>query len=189
MFSVEWRIILVIYEFENKKPLIGKETYIFNSADVIGDVTIGEKCLLYPGARIRGDYGTVIIGDNTAIEENVVIHARPGEVTTIGNHVTVGHGSIIHNATIQDWAIIGMGAIVSDWAEIGRWAVVAEGAVVKNKQYIPDRAIAVGVPATIISEISTDYEITWTEFKRTYNDLAQYRYPRSLKEIGREKLC
>ena len=174
---------MAIYEFENKNPLIGKHSYIFNSADVIGDVTIGENCLLYPGARIRGDYGTVIIGDNTAIEENVVIHARPGDVTTIGNNVTVGHSSIIHNATIQDWAIIGMGAIISDWAVVGRWAVIAEGAVVKNKQKIPDRAIAVGVPANVISEISPEYEKTWTEFKRTYNDLAQTRYPRSLKVI------
>ncbi len=95
-----------------------------------------KNCYIGPGARIRGDYGTITIGDNTAIEENVVIHARPNDITVIGSHVTIGHAAIIHNATINDWAVIGMGSIVSDWAEIGEWAVVAEGAVVKNKQKI-----------------------------------------------------
>ena len=172
-----------IYEFENKKPSIGKDTFIFKSADIIGDVAIGENCYIGPGARIRGDYGSIRIGNNTAVEENVVIHARPDDVTTIGNNVTIGHGSIIHNATIQDWAVIGMGAIVSDWAVIGKWAVVAEGAVVKNKQKIPNKAIAVGVPAKIVSEISEEYEKQWTNYKKIYSDLARNRFPNSLKEI------
>jgi carbonic anhydrase/acetyltransferase-like protein (isoleucine patch superfamily) len=172
-----------IYEFENRKPRIGKGTFIFKSADIIGDVVIGENCYIGPGARIRGDYGSIRIGDNTAIEENVVIHARPGDMTNIKNHVTIGHASIIHNATIHDWAVIGMGAIVSDWAEIGKWAVVAEGAVVKNKQKIPNKTIAVGVPAIVISEISKEYEKQWTKYKKIYSDLARKRFPRSLKEI------
>jgi len=172
-----------IYEFENKKPSIGKDTFIFKSADIIGDVVIGENCYIGPGARIRGDYGSIRIGNNTAVEENVVIHARPDDVTIIGNNVTIGHGSIIHNATIQDWAVIGMGAIVSDWAVIGKWAVVAEGAVVKNKQKIPNKVIAVGVPAKIVSEISEEYEKQWTNYKKIYSDLARNRFPNSLKEI------
>jgi carbonic anhydrase/acetyltransferase-like protein (isoleucine patch superfamily) len=172
-----------IYEFENKKPSIGKNIFIFKSADIIGDVVIGDNCYIGPGARIRGDYGSIRIGNNTAIEENVVIHARPDDVTKIGNNVTIGHGSIIHNSTIHDWAVIGMGAIVSDWAVIGKWAVVAEGAVVKNKQKIPNKAIAVGVPAKIVSEISEEYEKQWTNYKKIYSDLARNRFPNSLKEI------
>jgi carbonic anhydrase/acetyltransferase-like protein (isoleucine patch superfamily) len=173
-----------IYEFENRKPRIGKGTFVFKSADIIGDVIIGENCYIGPGARIRGDYGSIIIGDNTAIEENVVIHARPDNITTIDNNVTIGHASIIHNAKIHDWAVIGMGAIVSDWAEIGKWAVVAEGAVVKNKQKIPNRAIAVGIPAKIVSKISKEYEKQWTEYKKIYSDLAKKRFPNSLKLIN-----
>jgi carbonic anhydrase/acetyltransferase-like protein (isoleucine patch superfamily) len=172
-----------IYEFENKKPNIGKGTYIFKSADVIGDVVIGRNCYIGPGARIRGDYGSIRIGDNSAVEENVVIHARPKDVTNIGNYVTIGHSSIIHNATIHDWAIIGMGAIVSDWAEIGEWAVVAEGTVVKNKQKIPNRIIAVGVPAKNLSEISLEYEKQWAKYKKIYIDLAKKRLPNSLKKV------
>jgi len=172
-----------IYEFENKKPNIRKGTFIFKSTDIIGDVVIGRNCYIGPGARIRGDYGSIRIGDNTAVEENVVIHARPNDITNIGNNVTIGHASIIHNATIHDWAVIGMGAIVSDWAEIGEWSVVAEGTVVKNKQKIPNRSIAVGVPAKIISKISLEYEKQWTEYKKIYSDLARERLPSSLKEI------
>ena len=172
-----------IYAFENKQPTIGKGSFIYESADVIGNVKLGKNCYIGPGARIRGDYGTITIGDNTAIEENVVIHARPNDITVIGSHVTIGHAAIIHNATINDWAVIGMGSIVSDWAEIGQWAVVAEGAVVKNKQKIPDKSIAVGIPAKIISETSAEYEKQWTEFKNIYVDLARERLPNSLKKI------
>jgi carbonic anhydrase/acetyltransferase-like protein (isoleucine patch superfamily) len=172
-----------IYEFENKKPTIGKGTFIFKSADIIGDVIIGGNCYIGPGARIRGDYGSIRIGDNTAVEENAVIHARPDDITKIGNYVTIGHGSIVHNATIQNWVVIGMGAIVSDWAEIGEWAVVAEGAVVKNKQKIPNKAIAVGVPAKIVTEVSLEYMEQWTNYKKIYSDLARRRFPDSLKEI------
>jgi carbonic anhydrase/acetyltransferase-like protein (isoleucine patch superfamily) len=177
-----------IYEFEKKKPRIGKGTFIFPSADVIGDVTIGENCYIGPGARIRGDYGSIRIGNDTAVEENVVIHARPNEKTIIGNSVTIGHAAIIHNATIHDWAIIGMGAIVSDYAEIGEWAVVAEGAVVKNKEKIPDKAIAVGVPAKVVAEITLEYKKQWTEYKNIYSDLARTRLPNSLKVVDISEL-
>jgi len=177
-----------IYEFEKKKPRIGKGTFIFPSADVIGDVTIGENCYIGPGARIRGDYGSIRIGNDTAVEENVVIHARPNEKTIIGNSVTIGHAAIIHNATIHDWAIIGMGAIVSDYAEIGEWAVVAEGAVVKNKEKIPDKAIAVGVPAKVVAEITLDYKKQWTEYKNIYSNLARKRLPNSLKVVDISEL-
>ena len=172
-----------IYEFEEKKPSIRKGTYVFKSADVIGDVIIGGNCYIGPGARIRGDYGSIRIGDNTAIEENVVIHARPDDMTNIGNNVTIGHSAVIHNATIKDWAVIGMGAIVSDWAEIGEWAVVAEGAVVKNKQKIPTKKIAVGVPAKIVSKVSLEYEKQWTRYKKIYTNLASKRFPGSLRKI------
>ena len=172
-----------IYGFEDRKPVIGKGTFIFKSADVIGDVIIGENCYIGPGARIRGDYGSIRIGSDTAVEENVVIHARPGDVTKIGNNVTIGHASVVHNATIHDWAVIGMGAIVSDWAEIGEWAVVAEGAVVKNKQKIPSRSIVVGIPAKIVSKISLEYEKKWTDYKKIYSGLAKKRFPNSLREI------
>jgi carbonic anhydrase/acetyltransferase-like protein (isoleucine patch superfamily) len=171
---------LTVRSFEGKVPRIGRGTYVHPSADVFGDVAIGEECWIGPGARIRGDYGTIEIGDRTSVEDNCVIHARPDETTRIGDWVTVGHGSIIHNATIRDWAIIGMGGVVSDWAVVGEWAVVAEGAVVRQSAEIPERGIAVGVPARVIEKrVSDEYVRQWTDFKGVYVGLAR-RYPTGL---------
>ena len=129
---------MVMYRFEGKKPKIGEGTYMSESAEVIGDVVIGKQCYIGPGAKIRGDYGSILIGNKTSIEENCVLHARPSEMCKVGNMVTVGHGSILHNCTVRDYAVIGMGAIVSDYAVVGVWSVVGEGCVVKNKQVIED---------------------------------------------------
>lgn len=173
-----------IASFEGKHPRIGAGTYIHPSADVFGDVEVGEGCWIGPGARLRGDYGSIRVGSRTSIEDNCVIHARPGEVCTIGDWVTIGHGAIIHNSErIDDWAVIGMGAIVSDWTWVGRWGVVAEGAVVKQRQRIPDGGIAVGIPARVLEKSVDDaYKMEWTRFKETYVDLAR-RYPSGLSPL------
>ena len=173
----------MISSFEGKTPQIGDGAYVHPSADVFGDVVIGGGCWIGPGARVRGDYGRVVIGDNTAVEDNVVIHARPDEQCTIGSWVTLGHGCIIHNATLHDWAVVGMGAIVSDWSDIGEWAVVAEGAVVRQRQAIPAERIAVGTPARVLEKIVGDeYKAEWKHWKEVYVDLAR-RYPKGLKEV------
>lgn len=175
---------MAVGSFGGKSPRVGEGAYIHPSADVFGDVELGRGCWIGPGARLRGDYGTIRVGDFTSVEDNCVIHARPGEVCTIGNWVTIGHGAIIHNAArIDDWAVIGMGGIVSDWATVGRWAVVGEGAVVKQRQEVPPEQIAVGVPARILEKrIDEAYKSEWTRFKETYVDLAR-RYPTDLRQV------
>jgi len=175
---------MTLASFEGKTPRIGMGTYIHPSADVYGDVVVGRGCWIGPGARLRGDYGTIRVGDHTSIEDNCVIHARPGETCTIGSWVTVGHGAIIHNALrVDDWAVIGMGSIVSDWTRIGSWGVVAEGAVVKQRQEVPPEKIAIGVPARILDKtVDEAYKAEWTRFKETYVDLAR-RYPEGWKPL------
>jgi len=173
---------MAVYEFEGRRPKLGKGTYVHPSADVIGAVTMGEGCWIGPGARVRGDYGTIFIGDGTSIEDNCVVHARPNESTHIGKQVTIGHGAVIHNATIHDHAVIGMGSVVSDWTVVGEWSVIAEGAVVRQGQEIPAGHIAVGVPAKLLEKQVTDeYKAEWSKFKALYTDLA-HRYPDGLKE-------
>jgi phenylacetic acid degradation protein len=168
---------VTIASFEGKTPSIGESTYVHPSADIFGDVTIGRECWIGPGARIRGDYCTIVVGNCCSVEDNCVIHARPGEQTTIGNWVTVGHSAIIHTATVHDYAVVGMGAVVSDWAVLGEWAAVGEGAVVRQRQEVPPEHVAVGVPARLLDKaISQDYKELWTRFKKKYVDLA-HRYP------------
>lgn len=171
-----------VYQLENGVPNIGRETWICETAWVVGKVTIGDHCYIGPGAAIRGDYGEVKIGSYTSIEENCVIHARPDESCIIGDHVTIGHGAIIHNATIKDWALIGMGAIVSDYSVVGEWTVIGEGCVVRNNQEIPDGKVAVGIPAKVITDVRDDYKEKWTNYKTLYADLAA-RIPKGLKRL------
>ncbi len=171
----------MISTFEGRTPRIGAGSYVHPSADVIGDVSIGVQCWIGPGARLRGDYGRILIGDCTAVEDNCVVHARPGDQTTIGQWVTLGHGCIVHNATVGDWAIVGMGAIVSDWAVVGEWALIAEGAVVRRRQTIPPDRVAVGTPAELLDKLMTEeLKSEWRGFKQTYVDLAA-RYAVGLK--------
>jgi len=174
---------MAVYSFEGKVPKIGEGTYISASADVIGDVTIGKRCFIGPGARIKGDYGTIVIGDETSIQENCILHARPGETCRVGSRVTVGHGSILHTADVRDNAVIGMGAIVSDYAVVEEWGVVGEGCVVRSRQVIPSENIAVGVPAKIIGTIDGKYKEQWSRYKDIYADLASRRYPEGLEKL------
>lgn len=174
---------MAVYELGDRRPIIGSGSYVCEDATVIGDVTIGADCFIGPGARIRGDYGTITIGDGTAVEDNAVIHARPDERCTIRKMVTLGHSCIIHNAILEDWVVIGMGAVVSDYATVGEWAVVAEGAVVKNKDTVPSRKIVAGVPAKIVADVSDRYVEQWTAFKGIYTDLASKRYPGGYRRI------
>lgn len=171
-----------VFEFEKRVPDIGKNTYISHTASVIGKVTIGEECYIAPGAVVKGDYGEIQIGDGTSVQDNVVVHARPGEITVIGNNVTLGHGCIVHNATVKDEAVIGMGAIVSDYSIVGKWAIVGEGAVVRARFEVPDERIAVGVPAKVIGEVQAHHKEELTRFKNIYRDLA-VRYPKGLRKI------
>ncbi|MEW6069335.1 MAG: gamma carbonic anhydrase family protein [Candidatus Thermoplasmatota archaeon] len=174
---------MTLYEFEGRKPKIDESSYVAESADIIGDVSIGKRCFIAPGAKIKGDYGEIKIGDETSVQENCIVHARPNESCVIGSRVTVGHGAILHNCTIGDSAVIGMGAIVSDWAELGEWSVVGEGAVVTQNQKIPANKIAVGVPAKLIGEVNEEFKAQWNKFKDIYAGLAERRYKEGLKKI------
>ncbi|MDY6864088.1 MAG: hypothetical protein SV062_14010 [Thermodesulfobacteriota bacterium] len=97
---------MAIYSFEGKVPAIHETAFVADSAQIIGNVKIESNCYIGPTAVIRGDYGTINIGEGTAIEEGCIIHARPQGNTIIGKRVTVGHGSMIHNAEIMDYAVI-----------------------------------------------------------------------------------
>ena len=177
---------MTLYEFEGRRPRVAHSSYVCDSATVIGDVEIGEGCFIAPGASLRGDYGSIRVGDNSSIEDNCVVHARPEEECIIGKFVTIGHNATIHNCDIRDYAIIGMSATVSDYAVVREWAVVGEGAVVANGQEIPPAKIAVGVPAKVTREVNEDFKRQWANFKEIYVALARDRYRKGLRTIPEE---
>jgi len=172
---------MTVTSFEGKIPRLGAGAYVHPSADVLGDVSVGRDCWIGPGARLRGDYGSIVLGDCSAVEDNCVVHARPGETCTIGSWVTLGHGCVVHNvALLGDYAVIGMGAVVSDWAEVGEWGVVAEGAVVPQRAVVPAARIAAGVPARLLERpVDDEYRAAWRGFKQIYVDLCE-RYREGL---------
>lgn len=171
-----------LYEINTRKPQIGEGTWIAPSAEIIGDVRIGKNCYIGFGAILRGDYGTIIIGDETAVEEGVTIHARPMGETTIGERVTIGHMAMIHNATIHDLAVIGMQAMICDYSEIGRWAIIAEQALVVNRLKVPAETIYAGSPAKEIGKVQDRHTETWNLAKQVYVDLTD-QYSNSFKQI------
>lgn len=179
---------MAIWQFEDKVPKVGSTSFVSPSADVIGDVVIGEKCYIGPGAVIRGDYGRIRIGDGCSIQENVVIHARPDEETIIGNNVTLGHGCIVHNATIHDNAVVGMGAVISDYVTLEEWAVIGEGALAPRGKHYEKGVIAVGVPAKVIGNINDpkrhEVKEELIRFKHKYMEMAQrFLKPGALKKL------
>ena len=173
----------MLYKFDGKQPTVGKDTYVSDIARVIGDVVIGSNCYIGHGAILRADYGRIEIGDGTAIEEGVVVHAPPGDTNRIGRRVTIGHGAVVHGKQIGRQAVIGMGAVLSIWSEIGEGAIVAEGSVVKLKQIIPPRVVAAGNPAQIVREISAKDEKFWNWGKQLYIDLAKKYLDEGLEPV------
>ena len=176
------RSSLAIYEFEGRVPVVSSTAYVDETATVTGDVTLGAQCYVGPGARVRGDYGKITVGDRTSIQENSVLHARLNEKCEVGSNVQIGHGAILHNCTVKDYAVIGVGAVISDYATVGIWSIIGEGAVVANGQTIPDGKIAVGIPAKVLRDVSETDKQVWAKYKDIYADLA-LRYPKGLKRI------
>jgi len=173
---------LPIFEFERKSPRIGLSSFVNETATIIGDVSIGERCFVGAGAVLRGDYGRIEIGDRTSIQENVVLHARSDDVCRVGNDVQVGHASVLHNCEIMDFAVIGLGSRICDFAKIGRWAIIGEGAVVSARSIVPDEKVAVGVPAKIIRDVTQEDKVTWGFYKEKYAELTA-RYRKGLKRV------
>ncbi|MBI5592669.1 MAG: gamma carbonic anhydrase family protein [Deltaproteobacteria bacterium] len=163
----------MLYKFDGKQPTVSKDTYVSDLARVIGDVVIGSNCYIGHGAILRGDYGRIEIGDGTAVEEGVIVHAPPGDTNRIGTKVTIGHGAVVHGKYIGNLAVIGMGSVLSIWSEIGEGAIVAEGTIVKLKQIIPSRVVVAGNPAQIVREVTAKDEAFWNFGKQLYIDLAK----------------
>lgn len=173
----------MLYRFDGNQPAVGRQSYVSDSAQVIGNVVVGNNCYIGHGAIVRGDYGRIEIGDGTAVEEGVIIHAPPGDTGHIGTRVTIGHGAIVHAKRIGNGAVVGMGAVLSVWSEIGEEAIVAEGCIVKLKQVIPAQVVVAGNPARVMRKITAKDVEFWNWGKQLYIDLA-IKY----LEIGLEPL-
>ena len=126
--------------------------YIAPNATVVGDVQLAENVNIWYGAVLRGDEGTISVGEGTNIQDNAVVH----EETTIGKYCTVGHSAIIHGCTVGDSCLIGMGAIVLGGAVLGEGCMVGAGALVTGKTNAPAGSLLLGSPAKVIRPITEE---------------------------------
>ncbi len=141
--------------FRGAVPQIAASAYIDPSAQVIGNVMVGERSSVWPNVTVRGDTNTIRIGEETSIQDNSVLHCDPGPFAlNIGSRVTVGHQAMLHGCTIGDECLIGIGAIVLNGANIGQGSVIAAGAVVAEGMQIPEYSMVMGVPGKVKREIT-----------------------------------
>ena len=140
----------MIKSYKGIKPVVSESCYISENASVIGDVKIGQNSSVWFGAVIRGDEDSIVIGENSNIQDNAVLHCDVGRPLRLGNNVTVGHSAIVHSATIADNVLIGMGAIVMNGAEIGANSIIGAGAVCTEDMIIPSGSVVVGIPAKVV---------------------------------------
>ena len=150
----------MIYEFKGFRPVIHESSFIHPQAAVTGNVIIGRDVYVGPGAAIRGDWGAIIIEDGCNIQENCTIHQFPAATVLLKRGAHIGHGAIIHGATIGKNVLIGMNSVIMDNAEIGDESIIGALCFVKAEMVIPNRSLVVGNPARIVREVS-DEMLAW----------------------------
>ena len=161
----------MIYEFKGWIPVIDASAFVHPSAVVIGNVTIGKDVYVGPGAAIRGDWGEIVIEDGCNVQENVVIHMFPGVTVRLHKAAHIGHGAVIHGATVGENALVGMNAVVMDNAIIGKESIVGALTFIKAGEVIPERSVVAGNPGKIIRQVS-DEMLQWkTEGTALYQKL------------------
>ncbi len=138
-------------------PEIGENTYLADTAVVIGDVIIGRDCSIWFNAVLRGDVNSIRIGNRVNVQDGTVIHTLyQKSVSVIGDDVSIGHNVVIHGAEIKNGALIGMGAVVLDHAVIGEGAIVAAGSVVLSGTQVEPGSIYAGVPAKFVKKVDPE---------------------------------
>ncbi len=161
----------MIYEFNGYKPVIHESSFVHPQASVTGNVIIGKNVYIGPGAAIRGDWGEIIIEDGCNVQENCTIHMFPGTTVLLKESAHIGHGAIIHGATIGKNALIGMNAVIMDNVIIGDGCVVGALCFVAAETVVPDRKVIVGNPAKIVKDVSDDMLEWKTQGTKLYQQL------------------
>lgn len=161
----------MIYKFGLHTPVIHPSSFIHPQAAVTGNVIIGKDVYIGPGAAIRGDWGQIIIEDGCNVQENCTIHMFPGVTVLLKENTHIGHGAIIHGATIGKNCMVGMNAVIMDNVQLGDECIVGALTFIKADTVVPARSVIVGNPAKVVKQV-TDEMINWkTEGTKLYQQL------------------
>lgn len=163
----------MVYEFKGFIPVVHESSFIHPQATVIGNVHIGKNVYVGPSAVIRGDWGGIVVHDGCNIQENCTIHMFPGITIHLHESAHIGHGAIVHGATIGKNVLIGMNSVIMDNANIGDESIVGAMTFIKANAMIPNRSLVVGNPYKIIKQVS-DQMLDWkTKGTKLYQTLPQ----------------
>ena len=161
----------MIYEFQGYKPVIHESSFIHPQAAVTGNVIIGKDCYIGPGAALRGDWGQIIIEDGCNVQENCTVHMFPGVTVILKAGTHIGHGAVIHGATIGKNCLIGMNAVIMDNVILGDECIVGALSFIKADEVFETRSLIVGNPAKKIKDVTGEM-INWkTEGTKLYQQL------------------
>ena len=138
-----------VYALGELVPSIAADAFVHPDAVVIGNVTIGSESTVWPGAVLRGDYGRIVVGERTSVQDGTVVHATAELATLIGNDCVIGHVAHLEGCTIEDGSLVGSGSVVLHRAVVRTGALVGANAVVPNAMVVPTGAMALGIPATL----------------------------------------
>ncbi|MGN6294165.1 MAG: transferase hexapeptide repeat family protein [Chitinophagaceae bacterium] len=146
----------MFYTFNGYTPVVHPSSFVHPQAAVTGNVIIGKNCYIGPGAAIRGDWGQIIIEDSCNVQENCTIHMFPGLTVTLKKGAHIGHGAVIHGASIGKNCLIGMNAVVMDHVQLGDESIVGALSFVKEGEQFPRRSLVAGSPARLIKKVSNE---------------------------------
>lgn len=147
---------MAVYALGDRVPDIDPDAWVHPDATVIGDVRIGAGSTIWPAAVLRGDYGSIVVGERTSIQDGTVVHCTAEHPTLIGDDCVVGHLAHLEGCTIEDRCLVGSGSVVLHEAVVRSGALVGAGAVVGNRVEVPSYAMALGVPARIRPDVVPD---------------------------------
>lgn len=163
----------MFYSFEGIKPVVHPSAFVHEQATVIGDVWINEDVYIGPGAVLRGDWGRITIEKGSNVQENCTIHVFPGKDVVLKESSHIGHGAVIHGATIEPNCLIGMNAVIMDDSIIGKESIVGALTFVKQGTIVPERSVFVGNPGRLVKSV-TDEMLGWkTEGTSWYKSLPE----------------
>lgn len=155
--------------YRGRVPLVHATAFVDASAQVIGDVEIGQESSVWMNVVIRGDVHRVRIGKRSNIQDGTVVHVMRGtHATTIGDDVTIGHAALVHGCTLADRILIGMGAILLNGVEVGENSIVAAGTLIPERTQIPPRSLVMGSPGKVKRPLTDEEVASILEYSERY---------------------
>jgi len=171
------------YSLEGVVPVVDPSSFVHPMATLIGDVIIGPRCYIGPGAALRGDMGRIVIGAGSNVQDNCVFHTFPGKEVRLAEDSHIGHGAVLHGCSVLRGALVGINAVVMDDVVVGEQSLVGAASFVRAGFVVPPRTLVIGSPARVVRELTAP-EIEWKAVgTREYQELAA-RCLASLRECA-----